>query len=764
MNIMKKIKNRKIIVSLIISYVLVLIVPYIVNIINYDNMQNALIDEISNYNAEHLNGRRQNLDDVLANVSEMVNTIYLNNMFRETAELKGELTNLQLYNLSKDRAYIYGGFDFYIENVFVLYKNIDYYVGQNGTGNLNNFHRAYYSKSFSDFDKWYEFMTKRYYGELVIHRSSKHLGDSSVFYILSYMDNNESDNLLANIVVEFKRDFLLADNNEKNTFLLVDSDNRVVVCDGEDTFITAVNDTLSKNPDKNIINMEYKGQEKVLISQSLTQCDWKYISCISEEIMLEKVKKFRLNYIYSLFLCVLFGGAVIYYGTKKHYTPIKAITKTLSQSFAYDSDLDEYQYLTSIISKIITEYKTDSQYQRIEKKLAKNSFLLSVLKGEELLQPDIYQRLNYFGINFVNSYFCVASIHIDDCSKLFFEEDNAEENVNLAKLIVENVIEDLLKNKYEFAFCESDSEIYLMISLKNADEIEKLNEDLQEAQNVVQAVSNVIFSVTISNVYGEFRDISVCYREATELMQLCRIRNSSFLNYSDMENMDFGGEETYLYSAAVEQRLINYLLLGNYDDASMLLKEILNTNLKNQKTAFLKVKCLFFDIIATIFKIMHENEYVAQGVNLDKTDLLAKIDTYKSPEEIFEEMRDVFMQICTITKSNSAKNEDRLSDGIKDFVQMNYNDYNLNVAFIAQKFDVTANYVSTIFKKETGIALSEYISNVRIEHAKQLLKNTNIKASEIGDRVGFASFRTFSRVFSSSVGVSPGEYRKSNVL
>lgn len=764
MNIfLKKIRNRKIIVTLLISYILVLIVPYIVNRFNYVSIQNALIDEISNYNAEHLNGRANNLDNTIANVSEMVNTIFSDKEFRRMADMESSLTDEQRYNLSVDRSYIYGGFGFYVENVFVVYKNIDYYVGQNGTGNLNNFYRAYYSNRFSNYDEWYEFMTSRYYGELVVHQPPGGIGDGSVFYALSYMDSVDNEKLLANIVVEFRKGFLLSDSNEKNTFCLVDSDNRVIVCDAGEDFVYAVNDALSENTDENIINMVHNGQKKVLISQELTQCDWKYVSCISEEVFLEKVDETNRNYIYSMILCVLLGGVIIWYGVKKHYTPIKTITKTLSKNFAYDSDLDEYQYLTSVISKVVDEYKSDSQYQRIEKKLAKNSFLLSVLKGEELMLPDINDKLDYFGINFINKYFCVVSVNIDDCSNLFFEEEQADDNENLAKLIVENVFADLLTDKYEFSFCEDNGRIYVILALKSDKSIHELCEILVDLQNVIKSISNVKISIAVSNVYKQFRHISVCYREANELIQLCRIRNSNFLKHADVEDIALT-EETYLYSAGIEQRLINYLMFGDYDDASTLLNEIINTNLNQPNTAFLKMKCLLFDIVATIFKVVHDNEKVADAVSLEKTDLLAKIDSCESVEAIEEELNSIFKKICDITSANYVKGEDRLSDGIAEFVQTNYNDHNLNVAFIAGQFGVSANYVSTIFKKETGMALSEYISSIRIEHAKDMLKTTNIKAGEIAEKVGFSSFRTFSRVFNSMVGTSPGEYRKKDLL
>jgi AraC-like DNA-binding protein len=66
-----------------------------------------------------------------------------------------------------------------------------------------------------------------------------------------------------------------------------------------------------------------------------------------------------------------------------------------------------------------------------------------------------------------------------------------------------------------------------------------------------------------------------------------------------------------------------------------------------------------------------------------------------------------------------------------------------------------------MFKKATGLHFTEYLSRVRIEKAKNLLLNPNLRISEIAFQVGFQSLTHFNRVFRRIVGRAPTDYRKS---
>ena len=81
---------------------------------------------------------------------------------------------------------------------------------------------------------------------------------------------------------------------------------------------------------------------------------------------------------------------------------------------------------------------------------------------------------------------------------------------------------------------------------------------------------------------------------------------------------------------------------------------------------------------------------------------------------------------------------------------------------IAQVAYVHPTYLSKLFKKETGQNISDYITECRIEKAKQCLKQPEYKIYEIAKICGFQDVKYFGMVFKSAVGCAPSKYRNEN--
>lgn len=84
----------------------------------------------------------------------------------------------------------------------------------------------------------------------------------------------------------------------------------------------------------------------------------------------------------------------------------------------------------------------------------------------------------------------------------------------------------------------------------------------------------------------------------------------------------------------------------------------------------------------------------------------------------------------------------------------------LSLKTFAKYLNVNASYLSTLFSKEVGIPLSEYVNNTRIFHAKKLLLGTNLPIKSIAEQCGFSDTHYFSRIFHKITGTTPGAYRK----
>lgn len=84
----------------------------------------------------------------------------------------------------------------------------------------------------------------------------------------------------------------------------------------------------------------------------------------------------------------------------------------------------------------------------------------------------------------------------------------------------------------------------------------------------------------------------------------------------------------------------------------------------------------------------------------------------------------------------------------------------ITLASISEYLFMSPKYVSDLFKKETGITYSKYLTAVRMEHAKQLLRDIHYKVYEISQLVGYQSPNHFNKVFKHYAGITPSEYRK----
>jgi AraC-like DNA-binding protein len=94
----------------------------------------------------------------------------------------------------------------------------------------------------------------------------------------------------------------------------------------------------------------------------------------------------------------------------------------------------------------------------------------------------------------------------------------------------------------------------------------------------------------------------------------------------------------------------------------------------------------------------------------------------------------------------------------RNFIQ-EHSDEELSLTKVAKFVNISPNYLSEKFKEVTGVNFVDYIARHRIEKARELLQNLNLRISEIAFAVGFQSLSQFNRVFRKLVGKSPTAYR-----
>lgn len=95
---------------------------------------------------------------------------------------------------------------------------------------------------------------------------------------------------------------------------------------------------------------------------------------------------------------------------------------------------------------------------------------------------------------------------------------------------------------------------------------------------------------------------------------------------------------------------------------------------------------------------------------------------------------------------------------VKQYIELHYMD-DLAIDLLAEKFGISVNYFNRIFHSSIGMSAKEYLIHIRVEQAKEYLKNPGLTIREVGSIVGYGDSNYFTRIFKKKTGMTPVEYR-----
>ena len=140
--------------------------------------------------------------------------------------------------------------------------------------------------------------------------------------------------------------------------------------------------------------------------------------------------------------------------------------------------------------------------------------------------------------------------------------------------------------------------------------------------------------------------------------------------------------------------------------------------------------------------------------------LYQKLEKAEDSSSLRSAVEEAAQQLLDDITNESQKRQNRLIALAREYIAANYSNSSLSINEIAQDVGCTPSYLSNLFTKYTGENLVTCLNGYRIQVAKELLLNSQMKISDIGFKVGFNTVQNFNRVFKSMVNMTPNEFRK----
>ena len=757
-------KRKSVIYIWLFSYILILIIPLIFAIANQYSTRKLFLEEVKSSNQFILERMQGELDYVWKNINQVGVQVALNPIVTSILAKKNQGFHFNPYSLHQlaEELQVYTNANGAIEQIYIYFKHHDLVVSNHAILDSDVFFNTYYSQL--DYDQWNQalFSQSKSNYILFLSKDSKYPVLSYIFH-LPLIQKGESD---ANIFITLSSSFfdelaLSMDFLEGRSLYIFTSQGEVLFSTSDTIPIEGLIDQKWESTDA----YSYKvGKEEWMISKISSKIqDWHYVLATPTGVYLGQLNKMNQLFAIGVVGVLLIGMILTFFLIRKNYNPLHDLLEELYQGMDYDiyHTYNEYELISQEIDKNYKEKQNLISQLTLQKNIVKEHIIERLLKGTRK-DLSIDDQITSFGISFISSDFAVMSIYIENIDQL--EELHIEispfQQMKLIQFTVMNVMEEVI-GKYHASFMTEIND--MIFCLINFDPVRKqeykkdIEEAFKEGQNFLQEYFQIYCTGTLSNIHEGRERIPTAYQEALDTLEYGFIVGKTDLMYYESTKTEEVRE--YYYPMEEEQKIINCIKAGDNQQAMVIIEMILFKNHHLISSQPLLSRYLFFDIIATIMKTLYDLSLGQEEPAIENLDIIENFHRYKTLLGFKNGIQEIIEEACEKVTQCKNKNSTKFSEEVKMFVQNHYQNEALNISFIADQVGYHPSYVSKLFKEETGMGLLDFINQIRIEAAKDILKGSEKKKLEdVATAVGYSNVRTFMRIFKSYEGVTPGQY------
>ena len=221
----------------------------------------------------------------------------------------------------------------------------------------------------------------------------------------------------------------------------------------------------------------------------------------------------------------------------------------------------------------------------------------------------------------------------------------------------------------------------------------------------------------------------------------------------DMIEKRYEIENALLRAVEVGNDKLAWTILRDAFNSGILVQDRLEDSLRNMKDYLITVNVL---CRKTVERAGVQPIYIDSVSN----NFVVFIENAENMEDFEKIIEQIISTYCIMVRNLNRQSYSPMIQKIIAYIDTDLRT-DLSLQTFAKYLNVNASYLSTLFSKEVGVPLSEYVNKCRIFHAKKLLQGTNLPIKSISEQCGFSDTHYFNRVFRKLEGITPNAFRKS---
>lgn len=755
---LKHVHTKTVLLQWVVTCIIILLIPFVSIIINFFIGRNIINKQIQNSNHVIMNHMQNAIDDKLQSIQNLSYLLLLDNNLLKLSEASDSddfLSQAQIcYNELNHYNYIYNDL-----NMIIYYPSRNYMITSgvaNETASIYNAMNYSYHGEMISYEEWMSVIGADYSKSCYFFNdycNYNNIGKKSFVFACTSPFVYQEDSKY-NILVSSTADFIESDLAEltRRTFFICDRDGNVIQQFG--TRIENVS-ALSFSSSEEYTNIDLNEEKYFCYSIASAVTGWNYVLCTPSSLYLRDSVWMRNVTLISTFASLVVGIFIVLYTQYRNYRPVKKLVDVIPNSIK-GGERDEFRQIELYHGEmsrlnLFMQNKLDNISKNV-----RELYFYSKLKGVNFhtQEKDI---INTLKLDFSGKQFVIVSVYADSHS---FSNDDVMRNWELLHFAIQNVSDEILTKHFDFETIQ-DEFFHVFFFALDEDKLTEWNlcgfPYFKQLYDFFNSQFHIPLFITISPVYESFEQTADYYADMISSFEEYYAKKLPGVYLSIKHNRDV--ISNHLEFGEYSRNINLSIFQNDYKKACEIVHDYIS-DLKTYNFSKIIVRYNIYSLIASI--LMDTGDYINQ-VTRDTIDCYLSdsfdCDTY---EEYEDKMNHLLLYLCNQSDSltdTAQGREAQIVKKVKNYVDNYYSDPNLNVASVADAVNLSPNYMSKIFKNLTGEGLLSYINRVRINHAKELLRITNINIDEIALMVGFSNTRSFRRNFQNLTGITASDYR-----
>ncbi|AJY74742.1 helix-turn-helix domain-containing protein [Paenibacillus beijingensis] len=436
--------------------------------------------------------------------------------------------------------------------------------------------------------------------------------------------------------------------------------------------------------------------------------------------------------------------------SRKLYGPIHSLIVKISPSAVPAAD--EYKLLDREINRMMNNMDTLSNSLSSLSPLALEQWIVRLLRlGRIPDEQEISSFLNKCGLSFGHDHFAAVLIRAKLGKAFYMDYSAAEQNTYYDKMV--SVLKSNTPANHQSYLVEIEANVFcLLVNFPQAADRHELADYFESMLGLFRhdEILHDVF-VGVGDIHKGFDGLQQSYLEAMKAMWRLSPFENKRLHYYEKEDEE---SVTILLNNSDDKKIFNLLASVKRDELHELLGKVIRNHVAMGLNDF-TIKELYMHLFVIGSQVLkHKDKTLPEATYREYIRMILSEHSI-SIDGMTEFISGYFNQIMDAVEPKANQLESLV---FKPFIDANYQE-DIHLEVLAEKFHTTANYMSRLLKKELGKPFHQYLQEVRIQKAKELLANSNRTIQDIWASVGFNNRNSFIRSFRKIEGISPMEYR-----